>query len=383
MIDVLFVGGGLANGLIAYRLAQARPHLRLLVLEAADRLGGRHTWSFHSSDLSPLQRDWLLPLVTAGWPAYEVRFPHRRRRLNGGYYSITSETFHERVAAVLGGRLRLGSPVSEVAPNHARLAGGEVVSARCVIDGRGLVSDAPFTLGYQKFVGRHLRLAAPHGLAEPVLMDATVDQIDGFRFVYVLPWDATSLLVEDTCYSDSPEIDATRLRAGIEAYVLRQGWTVASVLGEEQGVLPIPLAGDIERYLASLPRGVPVAGMRAALFHPTTGYSLPEAARLADALAARPDLESVPLKAWTDQHIRDAWRRGAFLRFLNRMLFRAAVPAERYRVLERFYGLSEGLVHRFYAGRLTWYDRVRLLTGKPPVPVLRAARCLSEERISA
>ena len=54
---------------------------------------------------------------------------------------------------------------------------------------------------------------------------------------------------------------------------------------------------------------------------------------------------------------------------LNRMLFRAAKPAQRRRVMQRFYGLPEPLVARFYAGRPTWGDRARILAGKPPVPI--------------
>ena len=33
---------------------------------------------------------------------------------------------------------------------------------------------------------------------------------------------------------------------------------------------------------------------------------------------------------------------------------------------------------RFYAGRSTLYDKARVLTGKPPVPIFRALRCLRE-----
>jgi len=62
------------------------------------------------------------------------------------------------------------------------------------------------------------------------------------------------------------------------------------------------------------------------------------------------------------------------------MLFHAAKPELRYRIFERFYGLSGGLIRRFYAGHLTWTDKVRLLIGKPPVPVHRALRCLAESR---
>ena len=57
---------------------------------------------------------------------------------------------------------------------------------------------------------------------------------------------------------------------------------------------------------------------------------------------------------------------------LDKMLFKAAEPAERYRILERFYRLDPGLIGRFYAGRSTMSDKARLLMGKPPVPVGRA-----------
>ena len=69
-----------------------------------------------------------------------------------------------------------------------------------------------------------------------------------------------------------------------------------------------------------------------------------------------------------------------FYRLLNRMLFRAAAPDERYRVMQRFYRLRQPLIERFYAGASTWYDRVRILTGKPPVPIQKAIPCVSERR---
>ena len=120
--------------------------------------------------------------------------------------------------------------------------------------------------------------------------------------------------------------------------------------------------------------------MRGAFFHPTTGYSLPEAVRLADEIAAIADIDSASLFELTRRRSEELWRRTGYYRLLNRMLFRAAEPDLRYRIFERFYGLSEGLIRRFYAGRLQWIDKVRVLTGKPPVPVHRALRCLAEHR---
>jgi lycopene beta-cyclase len=72
------------------------------------------------------------------------------------------------------------------------------------------------------------------------------------------------------------------------------------------------------------------------------------------------------------------WRQQALLRFLNRMLFLAAEPDRRWVVMQRFYGLNQGLIERFYGGASTFSDKVRILTGKPPVAILRALRCLPQ-----
>ena len=54
------------------------------------------------------------------------------------------------------------------------------------------------------------------------------------------------------------------------------------------------------------------------------------------------------------------------------LLFCAAVPDQRYRVLQRFYGLKPALIERLYAGETTMADQMRILSGKPPVPFFTA-----------
>ena len=118
--DVLLVGGGLANGLIAWRLRQRRPEVSVLLVERAPTLGGRHTWSFHETDLEPMQNAWLQPLVRRSWPGHEVRFPGLRRRLRGAYRSIASEGFHRELSAALGPSAWLGRSVRSCAPTGRR-----------------------------------------------------------------------------------------------------------------------------------------------------------------------------------------------------------------------------------------------------------------------
>ncbi len=377
---LILVGGGLANSLIAHRILIERPDFPLLVVERGDSLGANHTWSFHDSDLTDDQRRWIAPLVAHHWTGHELRFPNRLRTIEDGYNSVTSERLHGVVAPALGNRMRLGAEVADIAPDGIVLADGERIEARAVIDGRGDPGGNHLDIAFQKFLGLFVSLAKPHGLTGPILMDATVEQTDGYRFVYTLPFSDTEVLIEDTYYADGPALDRPGLRNGIEDYAKRQGWAIAEITGEEAGVLPIVLGGDIDAFWATGPSGVARSGMRGAFFHPTTGYSLPEAVRLADEIATIPDLESASLFELTRRRSEELWRRTGYYRLLNRMLFRAAEPELRYRIFERFYGLSGGLIRRFYAGRLKWNDKVRVLIGKPPVPVLRALRCLAENR---
>ena len=375
--SLLLAGGGLANSLIAYRMAQLRPEISVQIVEAGGNLGGRHTWSFFDTDFG-LAGDWLKVFVAKSWSSYEVHFPNRRRRIANGYRSISSQQFHRVLTAALGERIVLNAPIETLGPDWVCLRDGRRLSADLVIDGRGPAAMPDLTLGYQKFLGQTVRLAAGHGLEAPIIMDATVEQLDGYRFIYVLPWDARTLLIEDTRYTDGPDFDCDDLRASIGDYARVRGWGIESVLEEEEGVLPVALDGDIEAHWRRAEERT-LSGLRAALFHPSTGYSLPDAAALADAICGLPIIDASSVARLVRERSIRLWHDRAFFRLLNRMLFRAARPAERYRVLERFYGLPEPLIARFYAARLTGLDKLRILSGKPPVPIAAALRCVPEK----
>ena len=374
--DLILVGGGLANGLLALRLRQQRPDLRLLIVEQGDVLGGNHTWSFHQHDLTPAQQRWLEPMVGKRWPGYEVIFPDLQRRLGSGYASIFSERFHQYLMPELSDGVRLRTTVASVEPHRVRLGSGDILQAGAVIDGRGVRRTDQLALGFQKFLGQELRLQQPHGLREPIIMDASVAQHDGYRFVYVLPLSADSLLIEDTYYADGDAVAPETLRANIERYAEGRGWAIREVLREEQGVLPIVLSGDIAAFWGEA-RGVPQSGLSAALFHPTTGYSLPDAVRLADHLIALDRWDAASLFEAIRDYSLAQWRQRGFFRLLNRMLFMAGPADRRWAVMQRFYRLREPLIQRFYAANLTARDRLRIVSGKPPVPLGEALRALA------
>ncbi len=381
--DLVLVGAGLANALIAFRLAVTRPDVRMLMLEGSFQPFGEHTWSFHASDLTGAEHEWLSPMVARRWGAQSVRFDGYRRDLSTGYACLNSKSVAAVLSTLPNLTLKTGATATHVERSGVMLEGGGIIKAPCVIDGRGFAPNPALALGYQKFVGLEVETETPHGIADPVIMDATVDQKDGYRFVYLLPFSETHILIEDTRYSDSGALLREELVRDIHLYAKAQGWTIARVVREEQGVLPISLAHDIDGFWSASNDEVPRVGMAAGLFHPTTGYSLPEAVRLASLVAQHWPLDSAALVGLVRRHAVALHRRQRYYRMLNRFLFLGAAPSRRHLVMRRFYMLPQPLIERFYAGRLTAADKLRILAGKPPIPIRRALAVLREAPLLA
>jgi lycopene beta-cyclase len=367
--DVAIAGGGLAGCLIALAISKKRPDCDVRIIEAGAVLGGNHLWSFFDTDIAPAHR-WLVePLICYRWTGYDIAFPKVKRTLDAAYNSIESERLNSVTRAALPVDAIIAAQVESLGAQHMILSDGRRVAAKTIIDARGPGDLSVLQCGWQKFVGLSVQVPGGHGLTRPIVMDATVEQIDGFRFVYCLPLDAENIFIEDTYYSDTPELDVPAVRERIIAYAAAKGWRTNGGGREEAGVLPVVIGGDFEAYWASTGTDTAKAGLRSGMFHATTGYSLPNAVRMAIAFADDPDINTLATA-------RAHWRAGGFYRLLDTMLFGAAEPAARYKVLERFYALSPALIRRFYAGQSTLLDKARILSGKPPVPITRAIQAI-------
>jgi lycopene beta-cyclase len=380
MYDYALVGGGLQNGLIALAVRACQPEARIAMIERGAAPGGNHTWCFHASDVRRTATPWVEPLVVARWPGYDVAFEAHTRGLDTPYACVTSKRLAEHVSRALaapGSILHTSSTADEVESDAVavRLASGEhrTIRAHAVIDARGPDRLATSDGGWQKFVGQELELTRPHGLDRPLLMDARVPQRDGFRFFYVLPLAADRVLVEDTYFSDSSHLDVAALRGELARYVEGRGWSIARVLREESGLLPMPISAPEPSTTAPL-----VAGYAGGWFHPATAYSFPIAVRLADHVARRsPDrLFGPELEAMARAHASQL----AYATRLNRMMFRWFPPERRHNVLAWFYRLPEAVVSRFYALELTAFDRARIFLGRPPRGLSLRAALLGDVR---
>jgi lycopene beta-cyclase len=386
--DVLIVGGGLAGGLIALALHRHAPGVRFLLVEAGRTLGGHHRWSWFETDIRPGARGLMAGFALNGWDeGYDITFPAYGRTLPTSYRSLASAEFHGRLMEELpADRVLLGTRAATLDASGVTLTDGTRIAAKRVIDCRPFKTSNALAGGWQVFLGQHFKCETPHGLTRPVIMDASVDQIapygngEAYRFVYVLPLSEDEVFVEDTYYADQPKMDAEILKGRVAAYAKARGWK-GEVIDQEAGILPVISGGDFNAALAEVAiPGVALAGARGGFSHPLTSYTLPfavdNALAIAKLLARRPEVSGAELAAFCKRRAKRHWRATAYYRMLSRMLFEAAEPGKRVVVFEHFYALRGALVERFYAGRSTWSDRLRILTGKPPVAIPRAIRAL-------
>ena len=377
-VDLAIVGGGLAGGLTAYFMVQMHPARLIELIEAEDHLGGNQTWSFHESDVSPAALEILKPLISRSWSSTSVEFPRVKKTVDGAYHSIRSEDFNRVLKEVLGAKIKFNSRATKLTDTTVVVEDGRVIDAACVFDARGL-PQAPMAglNGFHKYIGYDVTLETPHGLSNPILFDATCPQLDGFRYFHLIPWDQTRLLVEETFYSDTPDLNDERISRSIRSYIERRGWKIATIDREERGVLPVPLTADAIKTSVA---GEPVSlGLRAGFFHSTTGFTLPDAVRFAEFLAKAPELTTVSARESLAKFRRPWLSRQRFYRLINRLLFQASEPSLRYTIFQKFYEHTDDVLQRFYAGRSTWTDRVRLLSGKSPVPMSLAFKNFSEK----
>jgi lycopene beta-cyclase len=374
--DYLLLGGGLQSGLIFMALHHFRPGATIALVERDEHLGGNHTWSFHAGDVPLAARRWFDPVVQWRWPGYEVRFPRYQRHIAQPYGAFSGVALETHLRALVthkpGSAIFTSAEVTAVSESGAALSDGRTLAGRVVIDSRG-PGQVPVSrhAGYQKFVGLELTLSRPHGLPIPILMDTLLPQTDGLRFMYVLPFSPYRVLVEDTYFSDAPQLDLELLDARIRSWVRARGWQIAGIERQEHGVLPMPYEAPEPRAGAIRFRG----GYAGGWFNPATGYSLPLAVRFAEMIATH---EIAELDEAQRLLLADRERQARFLLLLNRLLFSATPPAARRSVFERVYQLPPECLTRLYAMQLRRDDQLRILVSSPPegVSLVKAARAV-------
>ncbi len=374
----IILGAGCAGLSLCHYLLERGVTEPILILDHKTTFEDDRTWCFWDVQDTPFSH-----LARASWHSWSVMDGNRTITQTSEkypYLCLAGGDFHEcvlrSIAAYPNVTLRLGEAVAgyEERGGHAlvRTLGGSY-AARVVLDGRGLGAGSPVFEELrrsscwvpQQFLGWRLRTTRP--VFDPevcTLMDFSVSQRRGLRFMYALPIGEREALVENVYLSDV-EVPAEEHRAEMASY-LRDRYGLSPeeyrVDGEERGYIPM----TDYRFPRRIGERSYSIGMLGGETRPSTGYTFLRIQRYCRALAEALTGDGEPPDRVDSRRFEmlDA----IFLRFMRRH------PERCPDIYARMFGrVPPDALVRFLTERSTPLEELRLVLSLPKAPFLKIA----------
>jgi len=282
--DVAIAGAGLSGLSLAVALLDAGlpDGARILLMDPRETLSGAdRTWCFF--DLVPHAFESAIAYRWNQWRVRNSDTEVLRSAPGITYCCIPGERFYERALdrlAAAGERVQLlrGVTVEQLQDRGTHV---EVHTTAGVLRTRLAMDSRPPTLNratgddkdvhlLQHFRGRVVRSAEPvFEVDTATLMDFDVSQAEGIHFIYVLPFDAHTALVESTFFTERLLPDAVYEDA-IETWLTtRRPDAVFHTVSREAGVIPMTTA-PFDAWPSPRVVRIGTAGGHA---KPSTGYA--------------------------------------------------------------------------------------------------------------
>jgi lycopene beta-cyclase len=390
-VDCLIAGAGCAGLSLAVQLTLSPDWSgSVLLVDAREEYARDRTWCFWDVEPHPFEG-----AVTHSWNRWVVRSGGRTVECGSGrfkYQYLPSDRFYDEALRILEAApdvdIRLGTRIDalEAHPDGgvAAITTSGPIRAGIAFDSRfrfdlwsddGSVrdpadpeqSESPSFAGgilLQHFAGAVIQLESDaFDPDEALLMDFDVEQGPAIHFVYVLPLDRRTALVEDTWLSPAP-FSAPSYHERIADYVTRRfGADSFDVLHAERGV--IPLAEPRTRIASDA--GVIQIGVRGGLARPSSGYAFLAIQRHSRALArwmAGGRVGSPP---------EPYSRRSVFLDRVFVSYIRRNPAAAPDLFVRMFSGVDPDALVRFLTDAGTPADDLRVMRSLPGAPLIREA----------
>ena len=283
--DFIIAGAGMAGLSLAYRLPKSS---RILLIDRADAARLERTWCFWEAEAGPFEaaihHRWNDIFVHGNGLSERYKIaPYTYKMLRGRDFYAFMQHWLE------------GQPqITVQRGNLERLEGGPD-GATAWVDGMAFrapwifnsaLRPAPPEAGFHHLL-QHFRgwvIRSPRATFDPLaatFMDFRTAQATDTRFVYVLPFDAHTALVEYTVFSPTLLTDL-EFDAGLREYISQQlGLEAFEILEVEAGVIPMTDA-PFPRFHAPHVMNIGIAGGRAKA---STGYTFQRSQRQAEGIA--------------------------------------------------------------------------------------------------
>ncbi|MBB5916265.1 lycopene beta-cyclase [Nocardia transvalensis] len=285
-IDLLVCGLGPAGRSLAHRAAAHG-----LSVAAVDPKPGRRWTATYAAWADEIPK-WVAPSAIAATVRRPAAWGTRRFEIDRPYSVFDVAALQDSLE--LSGVRVVTDRVAEISrprdrrksAETVRLSSGEVLHAHRVVDARG-VTRAPDRAEQTAYGVMVSRERWDETLFMDWRRDNGADVAETPSFLYAIPLDDNTFLLEETCLAGRPALSGTQLRDRLHTRLHRRGVdldgteTVEHVRFPVQGGRP----GD-GRF-----------GAAGALLHPATGYSVAASLAAADLLVAARSLWPLPARA--------------------------------------------------------------------------------------
>ena len=354
---VLIAGGGVAASLAALAMATRRPEVPIMLVAEEETLGGDQTLVMLDGDLGEEEAAFVAPLAGQSWDGWYALFPDLTRKMKAGVRAVAPQAIEAALRAALPPeRIVTGARIVAVREDRILLHGGETIVADGAIDARGQPNLALLDLGWRATLARTYRFPAPHRLDRPVLVDGTVEQGAGCRFLSALPLDGARLLVAMHTFSGASDPGGAA-GAALDAWVEGRGWTGGEIEHESRSALPVALGGDLPALWRIGGARVARLGRRGGFFHPTSGSPLADAATAGLLLTRQRDFSGAALHDTLFDLAGALWKRREFYRGFNRIL----IGDKGCAAIEGLCRLDSEMIAKFRGERLGLFDRRKVM----------------------
>ena len=277
--DYIICGGGMAGLSLAYYLKNSTlAGKSVLIIEPQEKNKNDRTWAFWERGENTFEN-----ILFKKWNAVELinAFGHTQLLDMGGYQYklLRGKDFYAFVISELKkheGIEWLKDAVANIKDNTdgaiVETLGGESYKANLVFDSTYQLNlTLPLNHNLlQHFKGYVVKTEQASFNAEvPVLMNFNIEQKGDCRFIYVLPFDAHTALIEYTIFSEAllqPEAYDVALKDFLNNSLKLHDY---QILEEEFGVIPM---SDVETTERPSPRVVRI-GTAGGYTNPATGYT--------------------------------------------------------------------------------------------------------------
>lgn len=374
--DVLIIGAGCAGLSLAVHLMEAgASDLEIVLLDRRSNHVRDRTWCYWSGPDHPFQA-----AVRQSWNRWRVVTSEgevERGSRSVTYRCIQADAFYdlalERIESSPNIKLVRGVSVEalrEIEGGVAAVTADGEFTARRAFDSRP-PEPGPVPAGeihwLQHFVGLEVETDRPaFDPSVATLMDFRVMDGADIRFMYVLPLNDRTALVEDTFFGGEPRPESEYLES-IDRYLAERlgvaSWTETH---RERGAIPM---STVPPTVPSSPR-VTSIGLRAGLARPATGYAFLAIQRHSRRLAVYTVRAGVdrPMPRGRPYPRAVAFLDRVFLAYLERQ------PQEAPEMfLEMFEGVAPERMARFLFDGGTRTDRIAVMHSLPATPLIGQA----------